>query len=148
ALFGNYPGGEGAEDKADLRPVFRLRTRVVRVERLEPGDSAGFYRSFQPERPTWVALLPIGRTDGYPSEANGTCEVLIGGRVYPVAGGVNSAHTILDIGPEKTVEVGDMATLIGPDHPAVLPHTVAERTGVGFLRIIQGMNSRLPRRVV
>ena len=148
ALFGNYPSGEGAQDKADLKTVFRLRARVVRVERLEAGESAGFYRTFKADRPTWVALLPVGRTDGYPSSANGTCEVLIGGRLYPVTGGVNSAHTILTIGDEKTVEVGDVATLIGPDHPAILPHTVAERTDVGFLRIIQGMNPRLPRRVV
>ncbi|WP_428276676.1 alanine racemase [Candidatus Palauibacter sp.] len=148
ALFGNHPGGEGAREMADLKPVFRFNTRVVRVERLEPGDSAGFNRTFMPDRATWVALLPVGRTDGYPSEANGTCEVLINGRLYPVAGGVNSAHTILDIGPEKSVEVGDVATLIGPDHPSVLPHTVAERTKRGFLGIIQSMNPRLPRRVV
>ena len=148
ALFGNHPGGEGAREMADLKPVFRFNTRVVRVERLEPGDSAGFNRTFMPDRATWVALLPVGRTDGYPSEANGTCEVLINGRLYPVAGGVNSAHTILDIGAEKTVEVGDVATLIGPDHPSVLPHAVAERTGRGFLGIIQSMNPRLPRRVV
>ena len=148
ALFGNPPGDDKARDMADLRPVFSLKTRVVRVEHLEPGDSAGFNRTFMPERATWVALLPIGRTDGYPSQANGTCEVLINGRLYPVAGGVNSAHTILDIGAEKTVDVGDVATLIGPDHPAVLPHAVAERTDLGFLRIIQSMNPRLPRRVV
>lgn len=147
ALFGNPPGEE-AREMADLRPVFSLKTRVVRVEHLKAGDSAGFNRTFMPERATWVALLPIGRTDGYPSAANGTCEVLINGRVYPVTGGVNSAHTILDIGSDKTVEVGDVATLIGPDHPAVLPHTVAERTELGFLRIIQSMNPRLPRRVV
>ena len=147
ALFGNPPGEE-AREMADLKPVFSLKTRVVRVEHLEPGDSAGFNRTFMPDRATWVALLPIGRTDGYPSQANGTCEVLINGRVYPVSGGVNSAHTILDIGPDKTVDVGDVATLIGPDHPAVLPHTVAERTELGFLRIIQSMNPRLPRRVV
>ncbi|MDE2877801.1 alanine racemase [Candidatus Palauibacter soopunensis] len=149
ALFGNHlSGGEGAGEMADLRPVFRMNARVVRVERLEPGDGAGFRHTFTADRATWVALLPVGRTDGYPSEANGTCEVLINGRLYPVAGGVNSAHTILDIGPEKTVEVGDVATLIGPDHPSVLPHTVAERTGRGFLGIIQFMNPRLPRRVV
>ncbi len=148
ALFGNPPGDDKAREMADLRPVFSMKTRVVRVEHLEPGDSAGFNRTFMPDRATWVALLPVGRTDGYPSAANGTCEVLINGRLYPVAGGVNSAHTILDIGEEKTVEVGDVATLIGPDHPAVLPHTVAERTELGFLRIIQSMNPRLPRRVV
>jgi alanine racemase len=148
ALFGNYPSGEGVRDQADLKTVFRLKARVTRVERLEPGESAGFYRTFVTDKPTWIALLPVGRTDGYPSAANGTCEVLIGGRLYPVSGGVNSAHTILEIGADKTVEVGDVATLMGPDHPAILPHTVAERTGVGFLRIIQGMNPRLPRKVV
>lgn len=148
ALFGNHPSGEGVRERADLKPVFRLRTRVVRVERLEPGESAGFYRTFTAERPTWIALLPIGRTDGYPSAANGTCEVLIGGRLYPVKGGVNSAHTILEIGEAKTVEVGDVATLVGADHTAIHPHEIAERTGTGFLRLIQGMNPRLPRKVV
>jgi len=148
ALFGNYPRGEGVRDQADLRPVCRLRTRVVRVERVEPGESAGFYSTFSPERPTWVALLPVGRTDGYPSSAQGTCEVLIGGRTYPVRGGVNSAHTILEIGEERTVDVGDVATLIGGDHPIVHPHEVADRAGVSRLALLQAFNPRLPRRVV
>lgn len=148
ALFGNYPSAEGAEAMAVLKPVFRLRTRVIRVERLETGESAGFYRSYVAERPTWIALLPIGHTDGYPPTARGTCEVLIDGRLYPVIAGPNSAHTILDIGAEKTVEVGDVATLIGPDHEAIHPHTVCERTGVGFLTLITKLNARLRRRVV
>jgi alanine racemase len=148
ALFGNYPSVEGMHELADLKPVFRLCARVVRLERLEPGESAGFYRSYMAERPTWIALLPVGHTDGYPHTAAGTCEVLIRDRLYPVIASVNSAHTIVEIGAEKTVDVGDVATLIGPDHQAVLPHTVADRTGVRFLRLIQKMNARLPRRVV
>lgn len=148
ALFGNYPRGAGVRDMADLRPVCRLRTRVTRVELVEPGESAGFYRTLLVDRPTWVALLPIGRTDGYPTAAQGTCEVLIRGRLYPVRGGVHSAHTLLEIGEDKTVEVGDVATLVGPDHPAVHPHQVADRTGLSHLALIQGFNPRLPRRVV
>lgn len=148
ALFGNYPSVEGMRELADLKPVFRLRARVVRVERLEPGESAGFYRSHIAESPHWVALLPVGHTDGYPSTAAGTCQALVGDRLYPVIANVNSAHTILDVGEERTVEVGDMATLIGPDDPAVLPHTVSERTGVRFLALITKLNARLPRRIV
>jgi len=148
ALFGNYPSAEGAEELADLRPVFRLRTRVIRVEKLEVGESAGFYRSFVADRPTWIALLPVGHTDGYPPTARGTCEVLINDRLYPVSAGPNSAHTVLDIGAEKAVEVGDVATLIGPDHESILPHTVSERTGVRFLALITKLNARLRRRLV
>ena len=148
ALFGNYPRGEGVRERARLAPVYRLRSRVVRVERLEPGESAGFYRTYEPEQATWIALLPVGRTDGYPSGANGACEVWINGRTYPVRGGVNSAHAIVDIGSEKTVSVGDVATLVGPDHPAVFPATVAETVGMSVLALQQSMNARLPRRVV
>lgn len=148
ALFGNYPAAEGMEDLAELKPVFRLCARVTRVERLDAGESAGFNRPYLADRPTWIALLPIGHTDGYPPSASGTCQVLIRGRLYPVVARISSAHTIVEVGEEKTVEVGDTATLIGPDHQAVWPHTISERTGVRFLTMITKMNARLPRRIV
>lgn len=148
ALFGNYPRGEGVREMARLQPVFRLRARVVRVEYLDAGESAGFYSTFTAERPTWIGLLPAGRTDGYPSSANGRCEVLIGGRLYPVVGGVNSAHAIIDIGATRTVEPGDVATLVGPDADAIHPHEVARRTEVSALALMQSMNPRLPRRII
>jgi alanine racemase len=147
ALFGARPGGD-VESDADLRPVFRLKARVNRVERLDPGDSAGFGRAFMPERATRVALLPVGHTDGYPTSAGGACEVLIGGRLYPVVGGVMSAHVLVDVGLDSPVGIGDTATLIGPDDEAILPHEVATRSNVGFYQMITKMSALLPRRVV
>lgn len=147
-LFGNYPRVEGARERASLRSVFSLRARVVRLERLRPGDSAGFYRSYIATRPTWIALLPVGHTDGYPVGAANTCQVLIRGRLYPVVSVVSSAHMIVEIGDEKTVEIGDIATLIGSDDPAIEPLAVAEKAGVRVLTILTKMNPRLPRYVV
>ena len=148
ALFGADPGAE-FRDKVALKPVFRLQARVVRVERVEPGESAGFGRAFMPTEPTSVALLPVGHTDGYPPTAGGSCEVLIGGRTYPVVrGGVASAHTIVDVGAEPQVRVGEKAVLIGPDAAAVTPHEVAARTQVGFYQIITKFSALLPRRLV
>ncbi len=147
ALFGARPGSD-IESDADLRPVFRLKARVNRVERLEPGDSAGFGRAFVPELATRVALLPVGHTDGYPATAGGACEVLIGGRRYPVVGGVMSAHVLVDVGLDSPVQVGDTATLIGPDDEAILPHEVASRSKSGFYQMITKMSALLPRRVV
>lgn len=147
ALFGARPGND-VDSNADLRPVFRLKARVNRIERLEPGDSAGFGRAFRPDAATRVALLPVGHTDGYPAAAGGACEVLIGGRLYPVVGGVMSAHTLVDVGLDSPVQIGDTATLIGPDHEAILPHEVATRSKVGFYQMITKMSALLPRRVV
>ena len=50
-------------------------------------------------------------------------------RLYPVVGSVSSRHTIVEIGAERTVEVGDPATLIGPDDPAIESIAVARKTG-------------------
>ena len=64
------------------------------------------------------------------------------------AGRLDRAHAILEIGAETTVQVGDVATLLGPDDPAILTETVSERTGMSRLAIMQSMGARLPRRLV
>ncbi len=148
ALFGAFPGADVTQP-VDLKPVFRLRARVARLERVEPGESAGFRRAFMVTEPTRVALLPVGHTDGYPSTSGGKCEVLIGDRLYPVVpGGVASAHTLVDVGLDSPVKLGDTATLVGPERPEILPVEVATRTGVGFLPLITKMSALLPRRLV
>lgn len=147
-LFGNFTREDWLEEEPDLRTVFRLCSKVVRLERLRTGDSASFGRRYVATRPTWLALLPVGHTDGYPAEATNTCHVLIRGSLYPVVAVVSSTHTLVEIGEEKTVEVGDTATLIGPDDPAITPHAVAEKTGGRFYTLITKMSALLPKRVV
>ncbi|UCG85014.1 MAG: alanine racemase, partial [Gemmatimonadota bacterium] len=69
ALYGAYPEGARQMDSAELQPAFRLRARVVRVERLEPGDSVSYGREYVADEATWIATLPVGHADGYPREA-------------------------------------------------------------------------------
>jgi alanine racemase len=74
--------------------------------------------------------------------------VLIRERLHPVVGVVSSTHTLVEIGEEKMVSVGDTATLIGPDDPAITPHAIAEKTKVGFYRLVTKMSALLPKRVL
>ena len=59
--------------------------------------------------------------DGYPADAAGVASVLIGERLFPVIARVSSNHTIVELGDEPGVSVGDIATLIGRRTEA-LPH--------------------------
>lgn len=148
ALFGAPPGPDAATT-IDLKPVFRLCARVSRVEVVEPGESAGFRRGFKPASRTRVATVPVGHTDGYPDTAGGQCEVLIGGQLYPVvSGGVASAHTLVDVGLDTPVKVGDTVTLVGPEAAAILPVEVGTRTGVGFFFLRTRLSALLPRKLV
>jgi alanine racemase len=147
-LFGNYLKRPELTTQPDLKTVFRLCAKVVRLEQLQPGESASFGRAYVAQAPTWIALLPVGHTDGYPANAAGRCQVLIRGKLYWVVSVVSSSHVIVEIGPEKSVEVGDVATLIGPDDPAITPHAIADKTELGFYPLITKMNALLPKKLV
>lgn len=149
-LFGNYSPDPKVPPptQPDLKTVFRLCARIARLEQLREGESASFNRRYVASKPTWIALLPVGHTDGYPAAAAGKAQVLIRGRLYPIVSVISSIHTVVEIGDEKSVEVGDIATLIGPDDPAIAPHAVAQYAGMSIYSMVTKMNALLPRRVV
>ncbi len=146
SLYGAYPSDYGKEREiAELRSAVRLRAGVVRVERLRTGDSVSYGRQYVADKPTWIATLPVGHTDGYPREAVQGAKVLIGDGLYPVIGAVSASHTIIEVGEERTVEVGDVATLLGPDHPAIHPNGLAESTGRSVYDVLMHLNPGLPK---
>ena len=147
ALYGAYPAGAQETGLASLQPAVRLRARVVRVELIDTGDGVSYGRNYIAKQPTWIATLPVGHADGYPRGAVNGCEVLIGGRLYPVIGAVSASHTIVEVGDRKTVEVGDEATLVGPDDAAIHPNAVAQRAEVSVYDVLMHLSAGLPKRV-
>lgn len=149
ALFGSYPSEPELErEMAELRPAVRLRARVVRVAHLRAGESVGYHQAWIAHRPTWTATLPLGHVDGYRREAVKGARVLINGRLFPVIGGVSASHCVVDLGEDPAARVGDVATLMGPDHPDLDPNRMAERLGVSVYDLLMHLNPRLPRVLV
>ncbi len=151
AIYGlaSYRSDRDGQHIMDIQPVFRLRARVARVEKLKKGEGVSFYHRYIAERPTWIAMIPTGHTDGYPKDAAGNCSVMIGDNLYPVIGIISSNHTIVEVGQEKTVSIGDIATLTGPDHPNITPITVATQAGLARdYWIMTKLNALLSRKVV
>jgi len=149
ALYGGYPNDPALQrETASLRSTVRLKARVVRVERLRTGDSVSYGRNYVARQPTWVATLPVGHTDGYPRKAVEGGRVLIGARTYPVIGAVSASHSIVEVGPDPTVAVGDVVTLLGPDAPEIDPNRLSAEAGVSIYDIFMHLNPLLPRVVV
>jgi len=149
ALYGAYPSDPDREREiAELRPAVSLKARVVRVERLRVGDSVSYGRNYVAESPTWIATIPVGHTDGMTRRAVEGARVLIKGTAYPVIGAVSASHTIVELGEEKTAEIGDVATLVGPDHPSIHPNAVASATGTSVYDVLMHLNPTLPKIVI
>ncbi len=73
---------------------------------------------------------------------------MIGSRAYPVIGAVSASHTIVEVGSEPTVAVGDLATLWGPDAPEIDPNRLSAEAGVSIYDLFMHLNPSLPRVVV
>ena len=148
AVFGVYPEpGFRTLGVMDLRPAVSLKARVAYVKRLMPGDSAGYNRAYVAQRDVWVATLPVGHADGWPRVAARGARVTINGTAYPVIASVSARHTIVEVGAEPRVAVGDVATLFGWVDGA-RPEDVGASCGASVYDLTMHLNPLLPRRVV
>ena len=147
ALYGGYPTAESMA-RGELRPAYTLKARVIRVDLLQPGDGVSYHRRYLADRPTWTATLGIGHVDGYPAGAVKGCEVLIADRLYPVVGTVSASHTVVALGEQTVVQVGDVAVLVGSARPALHPNVVAEKSGWSEYNMFMHLNPGLAKHVI
>ena len=147
SLYGGYVS-EKARQRGELRPAYRLKARVIRVDHLAAGEGVSYHRRYVAEQPMWTATIAVGHVDGYPTGAVKGCEVFGNGRLYPVVGTVSASHTLINLGTEQSLRVGDDVTLVGPDHPAIHPNEVAKRSGWSEYNMFMHLSPTLERRVV
>ncbi len=138
-------------DPADrgLEPALALESWVAAVRDFEPGDGAGYGRTWRAELATAVATVPIGYGDGWRRGLSNNCEVLIRGRRRPVVGTVSMDNITVEVGRGSDVEVGDAVTLIGRQgDERILAEEVAGRLGTINYEITCGLSPRVRRKPV
>jgi len=147
AIYGVYSEPEfRGTGVMDLRPAMALRARVAYVKQVPRGDSVGYNRAYIAKDDVWVATLPVGHTDGWPRVAAKGARVRIGERLYPVIASVSASHTIVEVGAERRVEVGDVATL-WDWQPGSRPEDVGAACGASVYDLTMHLNPLLPRRI-
>ncbi|MXW70128.1 MAG: alanine racemase [Acidobacteria bacterium] len=148
ALFGQYSTQRFRElGLLDLRPSMSLKARVALVKHLREGDTAGYEAAYRAERNVWIATIPAGHVDGVPRVAAQGGWVRIGGTRYPIIASVSASHTIVEIGPEKTVEAGDVATYFDW-RDGSRPEDASAASGASVYDLVMHLNPTLPRRLV
>jgi len=151
AIYGMDPMGEDA-DRHDLRPVLSFHSYVASVKEFEPGMSAGYGRTWIAEEPTRIATVPVGYGDGVRRGLSNKGDVLINGRLYPIAGTISMDNLTVDIGPEGSggpVQIGDEVTLIGQQGPGrITAESMAGKLDTINYEITCGISPRVPRQGV
>lgn len=111
-IYGFYPGNETLKS-IDLKPGLSFITRVSFVKKVAAGTSIGYGRTWIAPEDTWIATIPVGYADGFNRLFSNRGRVLIDGRSYPIVGRVCMDQSMVNLGPETDICVGDDVVLIG-----------------------------------
>jgi alanine racemase len=129
-----------------LEPALELTSYVAAVKAAAPGDSAGYGRRWVAQSESWLATVPIGYADGIRRALTNNCEVLIGGRRYPLVGTVSMDNITVEVGTPDAARCGDRVTIIGADgSERVTAEELARRIGTISYEIVCGVSARVPR---
>ncbi|WP_051248420.1 alanine racemase [Inquilinus limosus] len=113
ALYGLAPVA-GAPNP--LRPVVRLRARVVQIRDIEAGDGVGYGLTFRADGPRRIATVAAGYADGFPRSLSNAGTAHLGDTALPIVGAVSMDSLGIDISalPEGALRPGAVVDLIGP----------------------------------
>jgi alanine racemase len=145
AIYGCDPMHEDPGERG-LEPALALSSYVAAVKPASSGDSVGYGRRFVAQGDTWIGTLPIGYGDGVRRAFSNNCDVIVGGKRYPLVGTVSMDNITIDLGPEPAAHTGDEAILIGAGGgERQTPEQLARRIGTINYEIVCGISGRVPR---
>ena len=133
-----------------LKPVLCLKSRIVQVRSLKPGEWVSYGRSFRAKKKSVVAVVEMGYADGFLRSLSGRAFVLLRGRPVPVIGSVCMDFFMVDVSrseKEAAVQCGEEVVLFGKQKgreislqeqaqkAGTLPHELLTRLGKRVVRV-------------
>lgn len=144
-IYGLSPFTDTTAAELGLRPAMELSAAVISVKRVPAGTPVSYDYTYRTAAESTLALVPLGYGDGISRHASGRGPVLIGGKVFPVAGRVAMDQLVVDVG-DNPVSVGDRAVLFGdPATGAPSAADWADAAGTIVYEIVTRIGGRVER---
>ena len=130
----------------ELQPVMALKTAVAQVRNLPVGAGVSYGHRFITERPTTLAVLPVGYADGYNRLFTNLGSVLVRGQRAPIAGTVCMDWVLVDVTDIPGVTAGDEVVLLGSQgEERICAEEWAELLGTINYEVFCRIGARVPR---
>jgi alanine racemase len=97
----------------DLQPAMTLRSRLIAVQQLQPGDTVGYGSSYTASQPQRIGVVACGYADGYPRHCGTGSPVLVDGVRCGTVGRVSMDMLAVDLNGLPGAGVGSEVTLWG-----------------------------------
>jgi alanine racemase len=144
-VYGFYPD-PGTPRSIPLKPGLSFLTRVSFIKKVTAGASIGYGRTWVASHDTHIATIPAGYADGFNRLFSNRGRVLINGQSYPIVGRVCMDQSMVNLGPQTDVKIGDEVILIGrSDNEEITCDEWAEKLGTITYEVTCQINQRVQR---
>lgn len=124
-----------------LKPVMALRSALIAVQHLVPGDRVGYGGTYLAASERRIGIVACGYADGYPRQATERTPIDVGGmRTHPV-GRVSMDMIAVDITHIPQATAGTPVELWGPSIPV---DDVAASAGTIGYELLTKVTQRVP----
>jgi alanine racemase len=133
-----------------LQPAMTLRTAIIAVQHLQPGDTVGYGSTHTATQPCRIGIVACGYADGYPRHAATGTPVLVCGVRTATLGRVSMDMLVVDLGPVPQAGIGSEVTLWGqgPDGTVLSIDEVAQAASTVGYELMCALAQRVPTHVV
>ena len=145
ALYGLNPAST-APCPADFWHALSFKCQIAQIKELPPGSAVSYGCAFITQRPSRVAVIPVGYADGFRRGPRNWGYVLVGGQRAPIVGRVCMDQTMIDVTDIPSVSQGDEVVLIGSQGQETLTvDQVADQLGTINYEVVAEILARVPR---
>ncbi|MBQ9914857.1 MAG: alanine racemase [Clostridia bacterium] len=145
-LYGYYPSNYIHTERAVLRPVMTLKTRVIHLHKAPAGAKVSYGWTYTAKAPITIATIPIGYADGYNRHLSGKGKMLAKGQTVPILGKICMDQCMIDVSSVNTVNVGDEIIIIGKQgDEQITAQDLADQIDTISYEILCATGKRVPR---
>ena len=129
-----------------LHPALSFKTRILQIKWIEAGSKVGYGCTFETQRRTRIAVLPMGYAEGFDRHLSNCGEVLVRGRRARVLGRVCMNLTTVDVTDIEGVQPDDEVVLIGGQGDNYLSAAeMAAKIGTIHYEVVTRIPASVPR---
>ncbi|NSW89053.1 alanine racemase [bacterium] len=129
--------------KENLFPLMRLKTSLIKIRRINKGESVSYGRTFISDRDMIIGVIPMGYADGLPRALSNKGKVIYKDKECKILGRVCMDLTIIDLSNIVNPKVGDEIIIFG--HNSLAATDIAAAAETIPYEIICGISKRVKR---
>jgi alanine racemase len=137
---------EAMETARTLRPAMALKAHAAAFSDVPEGGTVGYGDTWRAQRPSRIAILPVGYADGFLRAEQPGAEVLVRGSRRPLVGIISMDAVAVDVTDEPGLDSAAEFVLLGRQGAEVITAgELARRRNTIAWEVLSSMAQRLDR---